>query len=51
MENELVDLVMEDTRDRMAKVIEHAKAEFATVRTGRASSALVENLMVDYYGT
>jgi ribosome recycling factor len=50
MENELVDLVMEDTRDRMAKVIEHAKAEFATVRTGRASPALVENLMVDYYG-
>jgi ribosome recycling factor len=51
MENELVDLVMDDTRDRMAKVIEHAKTEFATVRTGRASSALVENLMVDYYGT
>jgi ribosome recycling factor len=51
MENELADLVIEDTRDRMAKVIEHAKAEFATVRTGRASSSLVENLMVDYYGT
>jgi len=51
MENELVELVMEDTRDRMAKVIEHARSEFATVRTGRASSAIIENLMVEYYGT
>jgi ribosome recycling factor len=50
MENELVELVMVDTRERMTKVIEHAKTEFATVRTGRASSSLVENLMVDYYG-
>src|ERR1700691_2722687 len=51
MDNELVELVMQDTRERMAKVIEHAKAEFSTVRTGRASSALIENLMVEYYGT
>jgi ribosome recycling factor len=51
MDNELVELVMEDTRERMAKVIEHVKTEFATVRTGRASSSLVENLVVDYYGT
>jgi ribosome recycling factor len=50
MENELVDMVMQDTRDRMARAIEHVKTEFATVRTGRASSALIENLMVDYYG-
>jgi len=51
MDNELVDLVMEDTRERMAKALEHVKSEFATVRTGRASSVLVEGLMVDYYGT
>ncbi len=51
MENELVELVMEDTRDKMARAIEHVKGEFAAVRTGRASSALVENLLVDYYGT
>ena len=50
MENELVEPVLQDTRERMAKVIEHAKSEFASVRTGRASSALIENLMVDYYG-
>ena len=51
MENELVELVMEDTRERMARALEHVKAEFASVRTGRASSSLIENLMVDYYGT
>ena len=50
MENELVELVMEDTRERMARALEHVKSEFATVRTGRASPSLVENLMVDYYG-
>jgi len=51
MDNELVDLVMDDTRERMARAIEHVKNEFAAVRTGRASSALIENLLVDYYGT
>lgn len=50
MDNELVELVMDDTRERMAKAIEHVKVEFANVRTGRASSSLVENLVVDYYG-
>ena len=51
MDNELVELVMEDTRERMVRAIEHVKSEFATVRTGRASSALVEHLPIDYYGT
>ncbi len=51
MENELADLVLQDTRERMARALEHVRAEFATVRTGRASSALVEGLLVDYYGT
>ncbi len=50
MDNELVDLVMEETRERMAKALEHVKSEFASVRTGRANSALVEGIMVDYYG-
>lgn len=51
MDNELVDLVMDDTREKMARAIEHVKGEFASVRTGRASSALIENLLVDYYGS
>jgi ribosome recycling factor len=51
MENELVELVMIDTREKMARAIEHVKGEFSAVRTGRASSTLVEGLLVDYYGT
>lgn len=43
--------VVDDTRDRMRKAIEHLQGEFASVRTGRASAALVEKLMVDYYGS
>lgn len=50
MDNDLVDLVMQDARERMAKAIDHVKSEFATVRTGRANSALVEGVVVDYYG-
>lgn len=51
MESELVEMVLADTRERMAKALEHVRGEFATVRTGRASSALVEGLLIDYYGT
>jgi ribosome recycling factor len=50
MDSELVDLVMEDTRERMARAIEHVKNEFGSVRTGRATSSLVDALMVEYYG-
>ncbi len=47
---ELIELVLEDVRERMAKAIEHVKSEFAGVRTGRANSSLIEGLLVDYYG-
>ena len=50
MENDDIELVIEDTREKMLRAIEHVKSEFGSVRTGRASSALVEGLVVDYYG-
>ena len=43
--------VMRNTEDRMKKVIDATKREFASVRTGRASTSLVEGMHVDYYGT
>ena len=46
-----VEAVLSDTKDKMAKVISHAREDFASVRTGRASPALIEKLKVDYYGT
>src|SRR5205809_4461551 len=35
----------------MTKAVTHTQSEFASVRTGRATPALVEKLKVDYYGT
>ena len=43
--------VLSDSKEKMAKAVEHAKAEFGSVRTGRATPALVEKLGVDYYGS
>ena len=51
MESELIELVLEDTKEKMAKALDHVRTEFGSVRTGRASSGLVEGLIIDYYGT
>jgi ribosome recycling factor len=51
MEPTQVETVLEATRERMDKAIEHLRSTFAGVRSGRASPALVEKLDVDYYGT
>jgi ribosome recycling factor len=40
-----------DARTRMEKSLEALGRELQSVRTGRASPALVERLQVDYYGT
>ena len=40
-----------DAERRMQKAIDALKQDLAAIRTGRASSALVERIMVDYYGT
>lgn len=43
--------VMREAHDKMLKTNEAVQREFSTIRTGRASSALVEGIRVDYYGT
>ena len=47
---ELKDLMLEQEQ-RMDKSIESLKDEFASIRTGRASVALLDKIMVDYYGS
>ncbi len=42
--------VKSDTESRMKKAIEALQRELSSVRTGRASPALVERVEVDYYG-
>lgn len=51
MGDDVRDMVMDECREKMRKAVAHLQGEFAGVRTGRASSALVEKLKVDYYGS
>jgi ribosome recycling factor len=47
--------VTEDTileaMEKMEKAVEHVQNQFTSVRTGRATPALVEKLLVEYYGS
>jgi ribosome recycling factor len=43
--------VISEARPRMEAVIEDVKRKLATVRTGRAAVSLLDNVMVEYYGT
>lgn len=51
MSDELVEAVHLEASERMTKVVEHTRSEFAGVRSGRANSGLVEKLPIDYYGS
>lgn len=46
----MVDTIHRDAKQRMEKTVEALKAELAKLRTGRAHPALIEHLMVSYYG-
>ena len=37
--------------EKMIKTIEHVKADFASVRAGRANAGVLDRIMVEYYGT
>jgi ribosome recycling factor len=37
--------------EKMEKAVEHVQSQFSTVRTGRATPALVERLVAEYYGS
>src|SRR4051812_36803009 len=46
MTNELI----ADAGERMSKSVDSTRSEFGSVRTGRASPALLDRIVVDYYG-
>jgi ribosome recycling factor len=48
--SELTDELLADARERMGKSVESTQGEFGSVRTGRASPAFLDRVMVDYYG-
>jgi ribosome recycling factor len=45
-----IDDLIHDATRRMDKSVEAAQTEFATLRTGRASPALLDRVQIDYYG-
>ena len=46
-----INKVIKEMEDKMHKGVEFVHHELATIRTGKASPALVENITVSYYGT
>ena len=50
MAENVIDELLEDAKERMHKSVESTQHEFSTVRTGRASPALLDRVVVDYYG-
>ena len=48
--SEMIELVLEEAADKMDAAVSHARSEFSTIRTGRASSALFERLTAEAYG-
>ena len=48
--SELIDELLADADERMRKSVEATNHEFGSVRTGRASPALLDRVHVDYYG-
>jgi ribosome recycling factor len=46
----MIDDVIATTTEKMDKTVANLSHEFATIRTGRASAAMLERIHVDYYG-
>ena len=46
----MIDETLFDAEEKMEKAVEVAKEDFAGIRTGRATPAMFNKLMVDYYG-
>jgi ribosome recycling factor len=48
--NEEIELILEETRDRMQKALDYLEHELARLRAGRATPALLDGITVEYYG-
>ena len=47
----MLEEIFNETADHMKKSIESMKKEFATLRTGKVTTSVVDHVKVDYYGT
>jgi len=46
----VIDESLFEAEEKMESAVEHAKEEFAAIRTGRATPAMFSKILVDYYG-
>ncbi len=47
----MIDDTLLEAEEKMERAVEHAKEEFAAIRTGRATAAMFSKIIIDYYGT
>ena len=47
----MIDPILRGAESKMTKSVEHFAGDLATIRTGRANPALIDKVMVPYYGT
>ena len=49
-EKPVITEILDEAKEKMRKAINATKEEFATIRTGRANTAMFDGILVDYYG-
>ena len=49
--SDMTDELLDDARAHMGRSVDATRSKFGSVRTGRASPALLDRIQVDYYGT
>ena len=47
----MVDEIYQNAKEKMDKAITHFQSELTSIRTGRASTSLLDNIMIEFYGT
>ena len=47
----MIEETLFEAEEKMESAVEHAKEEFAAIRTGRASAAMFSKIVIDYYGS
>ncbi len=47
----MIDDTLLEAEEKMERAVEHAKEDFAAIRTGRATPAMFAKIIIDYYGT
>ena len=47
----MIEDVLLEAIDKMERAVEHVQSQFSSVRTGRANAALVDRIVVEYYGS